>query len=64
MKIDVLAPPLGYVEIGRMGEDSYEQVELDVSAWLTSYPDGAVALMFERPAGRYIRSLQRRHHRR
>ena len=51
MKIDVLAPPLGYVEIGRMGEDSYEQVELDVSAWLTSYPDGAVALMFERPDG-------------
>lgn len=31
MKIDALTPPLGYVEIGRLGEDNYAQLEIDVA---------------------------------
>lgn len=37
--------------IGRAGENRYRQIEIDVSAWLSEYPDGEIIAVFRRPDG-------------
>lgn len=44
-------PPLQPVSIGRMGENDFRAVEIDVSAWLAAWPEGRVSVIYRRPDG-------------
>lgn len=44
-------PPLQPVSIGRMGENEFRAVEIDVSAWLAAWPEGRVSVVYRRPDG-------------
>ena len=49
MTINICNPPIGYVEIGRMGENLYRELNIDVSAWLAELPGASVSVVFSRP---------------
>ena len=51
MTINICNPPIGYVEIGRMGENLYRELNIDVSAWLAELPGASVSVVFRRPDG-------------
>ena len=51
MIINICNPPLGYVEIGRVGENKYRELCIDVSAWLAELPGSTVSVVFRRPDG-------------
>ena len=51
MTINVCNPPIGYVEVGRMGENLYRELNIDVSAWLAELPGASVSVVFRRPDG-------------
>ena len=51
MIINICNPPLGYVEIGRTGENKYRELGIDVSAWLAELPGSTVSVVFRRPDG-------------
>ena len=37
--------------LGRVGENEFRPVTIDVSAWLTAYPSGEITAVFKRPDG-------------
>lgn len=51
MTINICNPPIGYVEIGRMGENLYRELNINVSAWLSELPGASVSVVFRRPDG-------------
>ena len=51
MIINICNPPLGYVEIGRTGENKYRELGIDVAAWLAELPGSTVSVVFRRPDG-------------
>ena len=51
MTINICNPPIGYVEIGRMGENLCRELNIDVSAWLAELPSASVSVVFRRPDG-------------
>lgn len=51
MTINICNPPIGYVEIGRMGENLCRELNIDVSGWLAELPGASVSVVFRRPDG-------------
>lgn len=45
----ITAHPGEYVYIGREGENGARQVQFDISAWVSSYGQGTVELIYQRP---------------
>ena len=58
MTINICNPPIGYVEIGRMGENLYRELNIDVSAWLAELPSASVSVVFRRPDGQDVYKRQ------
>lgn len=38
-----------YIILGNLGENLVRRIEIDVSPWLTDYPDGVFGVSYERP---------------
>lgn len=51
MVININNPPLGAVPIGRVGENDFRAIEIDVSTWLTAWPEGKISVIYRRPDG-------------
>lgn len=51
MVININNPPLGAVPIGRVGENDFREIAIDVSAWLAAWPEGRVSVIYRRPDG-------------
>lgn len=51
MIININNPPLHAVEISRQGENEFREIVIDVSSWLSEYPDGKISVIYCRPDG-------------
>lgn len=51
MVININNPPLGAVPIGRVGENDFREIAIDVSAWLAAWPEGKISVIYRRPDG-------------
>lgn len=51
MQININNPPVRTIPIGRMGENNFREIMIDVSSWLTEYPNGKISVIYRRPDG-------------
>lgn len=51
MTISITDLPTSRISLGRVGENEFTQIEIDVSEWLTAYPGGLCSVIFSRPDG-------------
>lgn len=51
MIININNPPLHAVAISRKGENEFREIVIDVSSWLSEYPDGKISVIYCRPDG-------------
>lgn len=51
MVININNPPVRIIPIGRMGENDFRALTIDVSVWLAEYPNGKISVIYRRPDG-------------